>query len=226
MPISLSTVTGFVPCATLYFREGKVWVFGAGMSRLDAISKQVVLKCLCGWVLSSTFPLAEDLAGGLCAFHLCYKEITSQQSNNVKVLTGTPKFILAIPLAIWYGWGNRLVQMKSNSVVFYTTFESAEELSQVYIAAAWTSRELKAKGKRGVKHHIICFSLNKQYAQVSHSALSLGAKSQCLLVNTFFPLSRAISLFSVTIWNFKIFFTILFFAKCCLNQIWHIHMVT
>lgn len=103
MPISLSTVTGFVPCATLYFQEGKVCVFGAGMIRLDAISKQIVLKRLCGLVLSSAFTLAEDLAGGLCAFHLCYKEIISELSNNVKVLTGTPKIILAIPLAIWCG---------------------------------------------------------------------------------------------------------------------------
>lgn len=95
----------------------------------------------------------------------------------------------------------------------------------MYIAAAWTSRELEAKGKRGVEQHLICFSLNKEYAQVSHSALSLGAKSQCLLVNTLFPLSRAKSLFSVIIMEFIIFFNILF-AKCHLNQIWHIHMFT
>lgn len=91
--------------------------------------QQTVLKCLCGLVLSSAFTLAEDLAGGLCAFHLCYKEIISQLSNNVKVLTGTPKIILAIPLAIWCGQRNRMVQMKPNSVVFYITFKNSEELS-------------------------------------------------------------------------------------------------
>lgn len=69
----------------------------------------------------------------------------------------------------------------------------------MYIAAAWTSRHLEANGKKGVKQHLLCFSLDKQYAQVSHAALPLEAKSQCLFVNTFFPLSRAISLFSVTV---------------------------
>jgi len=47
MPISLSTVTVFVPHATFYFQEGEVWVLRAGKSRSDAINKQVVQKCFC-----------------------------------------------------------------------------------------------------------------------------------------------------------------------------------
>lgn len=42
MPISLSTVTVFVPHATFYFQEGEVWAFSDGKSRSDTINKQVV----------------------------------------------------------------------------------------------------------------------------------------------------------------------------------------
>lgn len=202
MPISLSTGAGFVPLATFYFQEGKIWVFGAGISRSDAINKQVALKCLClTWHVAGSSALHSHWLRiwlvALMPSTLCYKKIILQQSSNVKVLTSTPKIILAIAL-FWCGWGNKIVNKSETLWLFNITFKNAEELSQVFIAAVWTSRELEAKGKRGVMQHLICFSLNKQYAQVSHSALPLGAKSQCLLVNTFFPLSRTISLFSVT----------------------------
>lgn len=113
MPISLPTATGFVPCASIYFQEGKGWVFEAGISRSDAINKQVVLKCLCLiWHVAESSALPSHwLRIWLVAFvpsTLCYKKITLKQSSNVKVLKGTPKIILAISL-FCCGWGNRLL---------------------------------------------------------------------------------------------------------------------
>lgn len=103
MPISLPTATGFVPRATFYFQEGKAWVFGAGISRSDAINKQVVLKCLClVWHVAGSSALHSHwLRVWLVTFvpsTLCYKKIFLQQSSNAKVLMGTPKIMLAIPL--------------------------------------------------------------------------------------------------------------------------------
>lgn len=155
MPISLSTVTVFVPHATFYFREGEVWVLRAGKSRSDAINKQVVQKCLCLiWHVARSSALNSHwLKIWLVAFvpsTLYYKKIL-QWSSNVKVLKmGTSKNLLAIPL-FCYGWGNRSVQIKIRPYLFHIPFkncrgtEMSAHCSSVDLQRIWSRKKERSE---------------------------------------------------------------------------------